>query len=82
VTWNHVATQLRIVGARMVREGRLLPASTVLGFVAAVEQHLIGFSSSAAESAFKGKPMALNTSLIEYLEKSLNGRDQYARNKK
>lgn len=73
VTWRHVVVQLRIIAARLVEEHRLLPAAAVLGFVGAVEQHIIGFSSSDARSAFEGKLVPLNTGLIDYLCDSLNG---------
>ena len=82
VTWRHVAIQLRRIAARMVhREGGLLAASKLLGFVGAIEQNLLGFSSSVAESAFRGKPIPLSTGLIDHLEDSLDGRNQHAKSK-
>jgi hypothetical protein len=82
VTWKHVATQLRIVAAQMVAGRRLLAALKVLGFVGAIEQNLLGFSSYDAESAFKEEPMHLSTGLIEHIQDSITGADYDAKSKK
>jgi hypothetical protein len=81
VTWRHLAVQLRIVAAQMVKNREVLAASKVLGFVGAVEQNLINFSSSVAELAFSRNPMPLSAGLIDHLECSLNGKDQDAKSK-
>lgn len=75
VTWKHVAVQLRIVAAQMVREHRSLAALKVLGFVGAVEQNLLQFPSSDAKLAFSGEPMHLSTGLIEHIKDSITGVD-------
>jgi hypothetical protein len=72
LTWRHVAIQLRIIAGRMVRNDGLLAASGLLGFVAAIEQNLLGLSNAAAEAAFKGKTIPLSTGLIDHLEHWLN----------
>ena len=82
VKWKHVATQLRIVAAQMVAGRRLLAALKVLGFVGAIEQNLLGFSSYDAESAFKEEPMHLSTGLIEHVQDSITGVDYDAKSKK
>jgi hypothetical protein len=39
VTWAHVAIQLRNTAAEMLKYGKIVAASSLLGFVAAVEQN-------------------------------------------
>jgi hypothetical protein len=76
LAWGHVAIQLRIIAVRMVhQDGGLLAASGLLGFVAAIEQNLLKFSSFTAESAFRGKRIPSSTGLIEHLKYWLNGKD-------
>jgi hypothetical protein len=82
VTWKHVAVQLRIVAAQMVKGRRFLAALKVLGFVGAVEQNLLGFSPSVAESAFEGKSVPLSSGVIDHLRDSLNGKDYDANHKR
>jgi hypothetical protein len=79
VTWRHVAIRLRIIAARMVQEDRVSAASGLLGFVSAVEQNLLGFSSAVAGSAFRGEPVPLATGLIDHLEDFLKGGDHNAK---
>jgi hypothetical protein len=81
LTWQHVAIQLRIVAAQMAKGRRSLAALKVLGFVGAIEQNLLGFSSYDAESAFKGNWMPLSSGVIDHLEASLNGKDYDAKGK-
>jgi len=82
VKWKHVATQLRIVATQMVAGRRFLAALKVLGFVGAIEQNLLDFSSYDAESAFKEEPMHLSTGLIEHIQDSITGADYDAKSKK
>jgi hypothetical protein len=82
VTWKHVAVQLRIVAGQMVKERRFLAALKVLGFVGAVEQNLLLFPRSVAESAFEGKSVPLSSGVIDHLGDSLNGEDYDAKGKR
>jgi hypothetical protein len=82
LTWKYVAVQLRIVAAQMIKGRRSLAALKVLGFVGAIEQNLLEFSSYDAGSAFKGMSIPLSSGVIDHLEASLNGKDYDAKDKK
>jgi len=81
VTWRHAAVELRRIAASLVDRKAYVKASAVLGFVGAVEQKLLEFSSSAARLAFEGKPVPLSSSLVSHIEDSLSERKRHAKRK-
>jgi hypothetical protein len=73
-TWADVSVELRCAISEYIKiqTAGSLVAAMMLGFVAAVEQNLLGFGTAVLKRAQKGWPTLLPTKLFEYLER-ING---------
>jgi len=74
VTWRHAAVELRRIATSLVDRKAYVKAWAVLGFVGAVEQKLLEFSSSAARLAFEGKEIPVSGSLASHMQDCLSQR--------
>jgi len=76
--WRRVSIELRraIASESGNDERRQITRAMILGFVAAVEQNMVGLGTVAARRAWRGKPTPYPTKLAEYLKEVLEVNDE------
>jgi hypothetical protein len=74
--WSQLCLALRRLAKRFIVQEKLVAAAMTLGFVGAVEQNLLGFSSGVAAAVFAGGLSHGTQGLARYLEEFVSREPQ------
>lgn len=72
LTWGSVCVSLRGMVPGLYATRKVTLAAMILAFVGAVEQNLLGYSSSAIRGIIEGRVATFNTELVDHLEQAVS----------
>lgn len=71
-SWKHVAVELRRQAVAM-KHDRVMRASLILAFVAAVEQNLLGYRAKTIAQIVSGSQLIFNVSIVTHMQNFIQG---------